>query len=113
MSLVFMLGLFVHSAVGGDASATVSQGAAPKWKRVVHLQDGRTFVSDGPFALDAALAKPDVDSLHPLPEASTKAVETYLHADLPENFAFTQLTRSPDSSKYTAPQWGNAQRRLR
>src|SRR5436190_11755000 len=60
----------------------VSPAAGPVWRRVVHLDDGRTLVSDGPLALDLALTKPAALPTQTLPEASGKLVQKYLTAEL-------------------------------
>jgi hypothetical protein len=71
------------------------------WTRIVHLRDGRTFVSDGAIALDVEVAKPNVSPSHVLAEASAKVIEDYLTAELPDDFALSQLIRRGDV--YAAP----------
>lgn len=68
------------------------------WKRVVHLQDGRTFVSDGAIALEASVARQGPSRDQSLPEASAKVVESCLNAELPHEFTLSQLTRSGEHS---------------
>jgi hypothetical protein len=67
----------------------------------LRLHDGRTFVSDGRFTLDAALAKPAVLPSHALPEQTGKLIEGYLTAELPDEFVFSQLTLNGEN--YIAP----------
>jgi hypothetical protein len=74
----------------------------PVWKRMVTLSDGRTFVTDGSFALDAALAKPAARPSEVLPAATAKVIEGHLLAPLPDEFALAQLTGGR-RSMYTAP----------
>jgi hypothetical protein len=105
VSLALLIGLTAHAAVAQDrsASAAPTEGATVTWKRVVRLRGGRTFVSDGSFALEAALAKSAVLPSDVLPEATAKLVETYLAAELPDEFSLSQLTISPGVKKYVAP----------
>jgi hypothetical protein len=66
---------------------------------MVQLDDGRTFVTDGSMAIDAALAKP------PLPNnarVSGKIIERYLSADLPNEFSLSRLSPR-DGRTYAAP----------
>ena len=104
--------LFVGFVAGGvDQSSAVAQdkseAAAPaptselKWKRIVRLTDGRTLISDGAIALDVEWAKPALAADQKLPEANAKIIESYLTADLPNDFALSQLTRRGD--QYAAP----------
>ena len=99
--------LFVGLAIGSSgqdrvAAQDTSSAAAPaprselKWKRIVRLTDGRTLISDGAIALDVEWAKPALPSDQKLPEASAKIIESYLTADLPNDFALSQLTRRGD-----------------
>jgi hypothetical protein len=67
----------------------------------VHLHDGRTFISDGAVALDAALTKATSSESQVLPEASAKIIEGYLTAELPDEFASYQLSRRGET--YVAP----------
>lgn len=98
-----MIGVIAHGAVAQDRSPspTPTQGAPLTWQRLVRLHDGRTFVSDRRLVLDAALAKPAVLPSHVLPEQTAKVIEGYLTAELPNEFASSQLTRSGEN--YTAP----------
>ena len=66
----------------------------------MHLHDGRTFISDGAVALDAALTKATSSESQVLPEASA-TIEGYLTAELPDEFASYQLTRRGET--YVAP----------
>src|ERR1051326_4596833 len=44
--------------------------AGPTWQRTLRLSDGRTFVTDGGLAIDAALAKPATLPAGVLPNSS-------------------------------------------
>jgi hypothetical protein len=105
LSLVCIFGVSAHSLLAQDRSpgGASTDAATPNWQRLVRLQDGRTFVSDGAFSLDAALAKPAVLPTHILTEATAKVVEGYLTAALPDEFALSQLAPRRDLQKYVAP----------
>ncbi len=90
------------SSINAQDSSPASGPSAPlTWKRAVHLHDGRTFVSDGAIALDAEVAKPGIQPGQNLPEASAQVLERYLAAELPDEFALSQLTRR--GRVYAAP----------
>src|SRR5262245_19145253 len=48
----------------------------PVWQGVLHLSDGRTFVTDGGLAIDAALAKP---AKLPDREFPARVIENYIN----------------------------------
>src|SRR4051812_47034062 len=103
LSLTSVMGFPVNTSGVQEAAVSASpiQGAPLIWHQVLRLHDGRTFVSDGRFTLDAALAKPAVLPSHVLQEATAKLVEGYLTAELPDKFDIGQLTRNGEN--YTAP----------
>ena len=68
---------------------------------MVQLDDGRTFVTDGGMAIDAALAKPTLPN-NALAPVGGKIIERYLSADLPNEFSLSQLSPR-DGRTYTAP----------
>jgi hypothetical protein len=67
-------------------------GGAPAWKRVIKLDDGRSFVTDGGLSLDTAVVK-----VTPLPTdvrvggVPAKAMQGYLAAKLPEEIGLSDL----------------------
>jgi len=75
----------------------------PVWQRTLHLSDGRTFVTEGGIAIDAAVAKPASLPQQTLPEASAKVVEKYLAATLKDEFALSDLKANSDGRTYAAP----------
>src|SRR3982751_4326423 len=101
--ILVSVGLISDRVMGQDSSPspTPAQNPPLTWKRVVHLHDGRTFISDGAVALDAALTKARRSESEVLPEASAKTIEGYLTAELPDEFASYQLTRRGET--YVAP----------
>jgi hypothetical protein len=78
---------------------TTPGSPAPLWQRMVQLDDGRTFVTDGGMAIDAALVKPTLPNNAP---ASGKIIERYLSADLPDEFSLSELSPH-DGRTYAAP----------
>lgn len=75
----------------------------PVWQRTVKLSDGRTFVTDGGLAMDAALAKPASLPATALPAATAKIIEGYMAAPLKDEFAITQLTANAGGRTFSAP----------
>ena len=56
---------------GALAAQTPAGASAPAWNKRSRLADGRTFVTDGAIALDAAIARPaSVETLIELPPAA-------------------------------------------
>jgi len=77
-------------------------GAAgePTWQGVLRLSDGRTFVTDGGLALDAALAKP---SALPERQVAAKVLEDYLNAPHKEECSLSDLNPAASGKGYTTP----------
>jgi hypothetical protein len=105
LSLTLMMALTAADvfAQSSSASPVPAQSPGTKWDKLLRLNDGRTFVSDKRFLLDAALAKPDVQPTQVLPESTAKIIEGYLTATLPDEFGFSQLARDGSSGNYKAP----------
>jgi hypothetical protein len=67
-------------------------GAAPAWKRVIKLDDGRSFVTDGGLSIDVAVV-----SVTPLPTdvrvggVPAKSMQSYLTAKLPNEVGLSDL----------------------
>ena len=72
----------------------------PKWQGQVRLSDGRTFVTDGGLAIDAALAKPAALPARVVP---AKVLENYLAAKPKDEFSVNDLRKAADGRTYTAP----------
>jgi hypothetical protein len=100
-SLALALNVVGHGVRGQDSSQSADANKPLAWRRVVHLHDGRTFVSDGALALDLELVKPAERPKQDLGEASANIVEGYLNAQLPNEYALSQLTRRGET--YAAP----------
>ena len=77
-------------------------GAAgdPAWQGIVRLSDGRTFVTDGGLAIDAALARP---ATLPDRELAAKVLESYLNASHKDEYGFSDLKALVAGRTYTTP----------
>jgi hypothetical protein len=72
----------------------------PVWQGTLRLTDGRTFVTDGGLAIDAALAKP---ARLPDREIAPKVMEGYLNAAHKDEYSFSDLTAATTGRTYTTP----------
>ena len=72
----------------------------PTWQGTVRLTDGRTFVTDGGLAIDAAIAKP---AQRPDRELAAKVLEGYLNAAHKDECSFSDLTAVATGRTYTTP----------
>jgi hypothetical protein len=72
----------------------------PAWQAVARLRDGRTLVTDGGIAIEAALAK-----LAKLPEKefSGKVIENYFGLSLKDEYRFSDFTAPANGRTYTSP----------
>jgi hypothetical protein len=91
--------LLTVAVAQNNLNPTTPGSPAPVWQRMVQLDDGRTFVTDGGMAIDAALVKPTLPNNAPV---SGKIIERYLSADLPNEFSLSQLSPR-DGRTYAAP----------
>src|SRR6476659_1979666 len=72
----------------------------PAWQGIVHLNDGRTFVTDGGLAIDAAIARP---AQLPERELGAGVLERYLSAAHRDECRFSDLTAAATGRTYTTP----------
>ena len=72
----------------------------PAWQGTVRLSDGRTFVTDGGLALDAAVAKP---ARLPDRELAAKVLESYLGRPHTVEYGIRDLSAASSGKTYTAP----------
>jgi hypothetical protein len=72
----------------------------PVWQAVVPMHDGRTFVTDGGLAIDAAFAKP---ASLPERQVPAKAVEDLLGATHKDECGFNDLVAAGSGKTYTTP----------
>jgi hypothetical protein len=75
----------------------------PKWNRQVRLNDGRTFVTDGGLAMDAAIAKPSVMPSQVLAASVANTLEGYMAAKLKDEFGVAELKKAANGRTYTSP----------
>ena len=97
---VLTLAATVSSAQTRMTPTAPGTAGDPAWQAVVRLSDGRTLVTDGGIAIDAALAK-----LAKLPEKELagKIVETYFNLALKDEYRFSDLTPPANGRTYTTP----------
>ena len=72
----------------------------PVWQATLRLSDGRTYVTDGGLAVDAALAKP---ASLPAREIPGKVIEDYAKAPHQNEYGFADLTPALTGKSYTSP----------
>jgi hypothetical protein len=72
----------------------------PTWQGIVRMRDGRTFVTDGGLAIDAALAKP---AKLPDRELAAKLLETYFAASHKNECGFKDLAGATSGRTYSTP----------
>lgn len=72
----------------------------PAWQGIVRLSDGRTFVTDGGLAIDAALAKPD---RLPARELAAKVLEQYLNESHKDEYGLRDLDAAVSGRTYSSP----------
>jgi hypothetical protein len=72
----------------------------PTWQGIVRLADGRTFVTDGGLAIDAALAKP---ATMPEREFPAKLLQDYLNAAHKDECSLSELKAVASGRTYTTP----------
>jgi hypothetical protein len=72
----------------------------PTWQGTLRLTDGRTFITDGGLAIDAAIAKP---ATLPAKEFPPGVVERYLSAAHKDECGFSDLTPAATGRTYATP----------
>lgn len=98
MALAGLLGAPVDAGQAPRPSAADQAGDAT-WTRRLQLADGRTFVTDGAMAIDAAIAKPaNLAALQAVPGA---VIDRYLQAPFATEVRATALT--PNGGRYATP----------
>jgi hypothetical protein len=73
---------------------------APAWQATLQLSDGRTFVTDGGLAMDAAIARP---STLPERKVPAKIIEDYINVVHTEECRLGDLTAGVTGRTYTTP----------
>ena len=82
----------------GAAPATPS---SPGWNKVLPLPDGRTLVTDGAFAIDAAIARPATLPTVVVPKQTGAKYQTLMNAPAVTEVRARDLTLGP--RHYQAP----------
>jgi hypothetical protein len=72
----------------------------PVWQGILRLADGRTFVTDGGLALDAAVAKPVT---LPAREVASKVLEDYFQATHKDECGLSDLRAAASGKTYSTP----------
>lgn len=72
----------------------------PVWQGILRLGDGRTFVTDGGLALDAAVAKPVTLPGRELPP---KLLEDYFKAEHKDECGLSDLRAAASGKTYATP----------
>ena len=72
----------------------------PAWQSTFRLTDGRTFVTDGGLAIDAALVQ---TAKLPERQVAAKVVEGYLNAAHTDECTFSDLKAAASGKTYTTP----------
>ena len=85
------------------AHMALAQDDGVLWSRMLSLTDGRVFVTDGALTLDASVAKPASLPTVELSPATAPIVEGYLTAELPDEFASSELAAGERDGTYQAP----------
>ena len=88
---------FAQTRLKPTAPGTVGD---PTWQGVLRLRDGRTFVTDGGLALDAAFARP---ATLPDRELAGKLLEDYLGASHTNECGFADLDAAGSDRTYMTP----------
>jgi len=72
----------------------------PVWQGILRLGDGRTFVTDGGLAIDAAVAKP---VKLPARELASKLLEDYFKAAHKDECGLSDLRAAASGKTYSTP----------
>ena len=92
---IVLLTLWPSMEVRGQSAAE----GAPTWSKRLQLSDGRMFVSDGAFALDASIAdRPATETLTNVPGS---AIERYFQAPFTSEIRLSSLTSR--GGRYVTP----------
>lgn len=73
----------------------------PTWTKTMPMSDGRTFVTDGALAMDAAIARPTTLPKIVLPSASASLIEKFMTAPFTSEVRAAALT--PSRGHYATP----------
>jgi len=98
-------------ALAGSAAAQTSPikpsspsvVSPPTWSRVLHMPDGRTFVTDGGLSVDAKLAKPAALPTVVLPPETAKNLAGRLTATYDREIGLGDLRPGSFKNSFTTP----------
>jgi hypothetical protein len=77
--------------------------APPHWTRLVKLPDGRTLVSDGGIAIDAAIAKPSPMPTMTVSESTGVTFAGWFKAAYEHEFGLSELSPGTRRNTFTGP----------
>jgi hypothetical protein len=97
--LLVMQGAWAQTQAPMKPTAPGTRGE-PAWQGVVRASDGRTFITDGGLAIDAALAKP---AKLPARELAAHVLEGYLAAAHKAEYSVSDLRVAESSRTYASP----------
>jgi hypothetical protein len=80
-----------------------SVDAPPKWSRVLHMPDGRTFVTDGGFTIDAAIAKPSTMPATVLPDETGARFSRIFSAPFDREIRMSELRPGSLQNTFVTP----------
>jgi len=93
---------FVPVQASAQASAPLAE-TPPAWTRVMHMPDGRTFVSDGGLAIDAAIAKPATLPTIVIPDQTSKRYADMVAAPFDREVSLGELTAGSRRNTFVTP----------
>ncbi len=97
-----LISLFTGFICGSTMAQEVASDEV-EWNRIFRLPDGRLFVTDGAFMLDAELAKPQVLPGTELPSSTGEVMGRYMAAEQFSEVELDDLKRGTQEQTYEAP----------
>ena len=73
------------------------------WNRVVTMPDGRMFVTDGGFMIDAKIARPDKMPALVLPVENGKIIESRVKGPFQDEIALSALRAGTTANQFLGP----------
>jgi len=77
--------------------------APPTWNRVMHMPDGRTFVTDGGFTVDAVIAKPATLPTVVIPDQTSKRYADMVTAPFDREVTLGELGAGARQNTFVTP----------
>ncbi len=77
--------------------------APPTWTRVMHMPDGRTFITDGGFTVDAAIAKPATLPTIVVPDETSKRYADMVSAKFDREVSLGELGPGSMQNTFATP----------